>query len=137
MDVRTAHSTADLEALGTVAEVCAEIERMVAPLKVQATTYDELLELLDMLRAKWTDFCPWPFVSEAAAIEFYLAKLDGKKRAELLGITSRHYEDKELAQNWYRTLVRQVHSQYTHRGDDAFIALQKLYKDLTKEDADE
>ena len=109
---------------------------MVAPLKVQAATYDELLALLEMLRAKWTDFCPWPFVSEAAEVEFYLTRLDGKKRAELLGITPRHYEDKELAKNWYRALVRHVHDQYTHRGDKAFIALRKLYKDLTNEDAD-
>jgi hypothetical protein len=54
MEVIAAHSTADLEALGTVAEICAEIERMVAPLKVQAATFDELLALLDVLRDKWS-----------------------------------------------------------------------------------
>jgi hypothetical protein len=50
------------------------------------------------------------FVSEAAALEFYLTKTDGAQRTELLGVSRIHYSSKIAARSWYNDLKSKLTS---------------------------
>lgn len=135
LDVPNADS---LEALGTVAQLRQDLQKIVSPLKVEAETYDDLFEVVQMLKEKWVDAIPGPFVSRRAEAIFYLTKLDGEIRNQLLGLTDQHFVDPALARSWYRSLRQLVHSGRPGGSHEAFIALQKLYSIISFEgDEDE
>lgn len=50
------------------------------------------------------------FVSEEAALIFYLTVLDGKQRNDLLGVKQVHYVDKNKATQWYNSLLAKLHN---------------------------
>lgn len=45
------------------------------------------------------------FITRTAELEFILTQLDGRKRADLLGIEYKHYESKEEAIKWFTALA--------------------------------
>lgn len=49
------------------------------------------------------------FKSKQAEYLFYLTKLEGKQRNNLLGLTDEHYENKEVAKKWYKEIANYVH----------------------------
>lgn len=73
------------------------------------------------------------FKSKQAELLFYLTKLDGKKRNELLELTDEHYENKNLAKKWYQQINKYVHPD---KGGtkEAFIVLKNIYDILVEED---
>lgn len=127
----------DLKSIGTVNEIQLELEEIIFPLKISASCYEDLLTAIEKLREKWTDLTPGPFVSRQAEVIFYLTKLDGKVRNDFLGITDDMYGNNELLKNWYRGLLKYVHSDRIHgenKGDPKpFQNLTKLYEQLTYE----
>ncbi len=73
------------------------------------------------------------FKSKQAELLFYLTKLEGKKRNELLGLTNAHYENKELAKKWYQQINKYAHPD-KGGSKEAFIVLKKIYDILIEED---
>jgi len=67
------------------------------------------------------------FKSKEKEFLFYLTKLDGKQRNILLGITEEHYNDKNLAKQWYRDIAKLVHPDKDGT-NKAFSVLNELYK---------
>ncbi len=128
MKIFSANDIESLEALGTVAELRQQLQEVVSPLKVEAESYDDLLKVIQVLQEKWIDAVPGPFVSRKAEVIFYLTKLEGDQRRQLLGLTEEHFQDAALAKKWFRSLRQLVHSDREGGSDEAFLALQKIYK---------
>ncbi|QET02561.1 hypothetical protein FOB72_11280 [Cupriavidus pauculus] len=131
MDIAKIQTLGALEKLGSVDEIRRQLEPIVQPLRIDAKTYADLLLVVQTLQEKWLDFRPGPFVSRQAELVFYLTKLQGSARNELLGITEAHYRNKKLAKQWFRSISQQVHSD--KGGDDvAFQVLRDLYTVMTE-----
>ncbi|MCW8346026.1 DnaJ domain-containing protein [Vibrio sp. ZSDZ65] len=73
------------------------------------------------------------FKSENDRILFLLLEVDGKRRNQLLGITSEMYEDEEAAKKWYKSLSNKVHPDKNDdpRAAEAFDKLKQLYNKVT------
>lgn len=73
------------------------------------------------------------FKSKQAEYLFYLTKLEGKQRNNLLGLTDEHYENKQLANQWYREIAKYIHPD--KNGDtQAFLELKKIYDVLIEDE---
>lgn len=125
--------------LGTIPEVVANIQALVGPLlKVVAETHEDLLALILLLKEKWVDLIPGPFVRRQDEVVFCLTKLEGKIRNDLLGLTEEHFRDKALAKQWYRGLASIVHEDRLNGDREPFQLLKKLYDQITfVDDADD
>jgi len=73
------------------------------------------------------------FKSKQAEYLFYLTKLEGKQRNDLLGLTDEHYENKELAKKWYRKIAHDIHPD-KGGNNEAFNTLNKIYQILIEEE---
>ena len=73
------------------------------------------------------------FKSDRDRILFLLLEVDGKRRNQLLGITSEMYENKEAAKKWYKSLSIKIHPD-KNPGDpkavEAFSKLKGLYNKI-------
>ena len=72
------------------------------------------------------------FKSKQAEYLFYLTKLEGKQRNNLLGLTDEHYENKEVAKKWYKEIANYVHPDKTGN-KIAFLELKKIYDVLIED----
>lgn len=115
-----------------------DIQKLIFPLKTEASSDEELLSIVEFLKAKWLGFKEGPFVSRQAEFIYYLSQLEGKQRNRAIGITDEHYEDTTIARKWYKEVSQLVHPD---KGGDAtaFNVLRKLYEVMVdvKEDEDE
>ena len=128
----------ELKEFGTIDEIKAKIEEIISPLKISSNSFEELLEVILTLKNKWVDIIEGPFISKKEEYIFYLTELDGKNRIRKLGITDKHYEDKEIARKWYRNIAKIVHPDKNNsKNDEAFKILNELYKIMTDESGDE
>lgn len=73
------------------------------------------------------------FSSKQQELIFYLTQLEGKQRNKLLGIKDEYYEDKKLAQRWYRNIAKYVHPDQGG-SSEAFNTLNKIYEILIEDD---
>jgi hypothetical protein len=73
------------------------------------------------------------FKSKQAEYLFYLTKLEGKQRNNLLGLEDSHYEDKEIAKKWYREIANLVHPD-KGGNNEAFNTLNKIYQILIEDE---
>lgn len=73
------------------------------------------------------------FKSENDRILFLLLEVDGKRRNQLLGITSEMYENEDAAKKWYKSLSNKVHPDKNNdpRAAEAFNKLKQLYNKVT------
>lgn len=133
MKINEIESIEQLKNLGSIGDVQAELEELIKPLKIQASTYEEIYQVVLLLKSKWIDFSAGPFVSETAEYVYYLTKLDGKQRNDALGITDEIYDDKALAKKWYKKIAQKVH-QDKGGSDHAFRVLSEIYKVLVDGD---
>ncbi|MDR3583719.1 MAG: J domain-containing protein [Desulfosporosinus sp.] len=123
--------------LGTLSDITKKLNEIVAPLKIEANTNEELYEVFQCLLEKWSDFKKGPFVDERAEYTFYLTMLEGKQRNKMLGITDEMYDSPELAKQWYRRIVKLVHPDTgIDKTNKAFIVLQQLYEVMTDDSED-
>lgn len=102
-------------------ERCAELEALNAELKT-------LAEKPNVISAK--DYEIDYFKSDLDRILFLLLEVDGKRRNELLGITSEMYENKEAAKKWYKSLSFKIHPDKNPddpRAAEAFDKLKGIY----------
>lgn len=73
------------------------------------------------------------FINEKQKYIFCLNKVDGERRNEYIGLNDQLYEDKLLAKDWYRSIVKVIHPDENAGDDDAeeaFINLTKLYENI-------
>lgn len=102
-------------------ERCTELEDLNAELKT-------LAEKSNLISAK--DYEIDYFKSDLDRILFLLLEVDGKRRNELLGITSEMYENKEVAKKWYKSLSFKIHPDKNPddpRAAEAFDKLKGIY----------
>lgn len=130
MDFSNIETVLDLKECGELKDLVDALSKVVSPFRIEASSYEELLPYVLKLNEKWVDFIDSPFVSRKAELVFYLTKLEGKQRNKALGITDEHYENKETAKKWYRSLSQHVHSDKGGH-DDAFKMLKRLYEVMT------
>lgn len=120
-------SVEDLQNLGSVEALRLEVEQIIAPLKVEASSYEELWKVVQFLQAQWAPCMKGPFVSRKKELIYALNTLEGKKRSQALGITMEHYEDQAKA----KALLRSLRQQLTDKtGTD--LEAEAAFKTLTE-----
>jgi hypothetical protein len=72
------------------------------------------------------------FRSETDRAIFALVEADGRYRKKLLGVTSEHYGDLELAKQWRRDLAKLVHPDKTKHpySEEAMSNLEQMYEEM-------
>lgn len=98
----------ELPKLGSVEDLRLEVERIVAPLKVEASSYEELWKVILALQTHWAPCMKGAFVSRRKELLYALNTLEGKKRNDAIGITKDHYEDVAKAKALLRSLRQQI-----------------------------
>ena len=108
------------------------LEEEIRPLKVEASNYEELFNIILKLRRNWLPYIRGPFTSKQQEYIYYLTKLEGKQRNIALGITDDLYGNKKAAKRWFQKIANQVHPD---KGGDnnAFILAKKLYDVMIEE----
>ena len=100
----------ELKKLGSIENIITTIEEIIKPIKIKATSYEELVEYIKVLQCKWIDFQDNKFFkNEESKYLFCLTEVDGKRRNEAIGLTDDLYDDKEKAKKcrfWFRAVVR-------------------------------
>lgn len=74
------------------------------------------------------------FKTEKDKLFFLLNEVDGKRRNQLLGITSDMYSDERLSKQWFKRMSNKVHpdkNPHDPRATLAFDNLKKLYSLMT------
>lgn len=138
MKISDINSLDDIQEYEKTSNLRQDIQKLVSPLKMEVSTDEDLLSVIQILKKKWVDLLERAFVSEQQELIFYLTKLEGKQRNKALGITDEHYENKDLAKKWKKSLAQKVASD---KGgcDQAMTVLLKIYDALVDdfEDDDE
>lgn len=62
------------------------------------------------------------FKDEASFIEYTLLYMSGEQRTSILGITAKHYSDKELAENWALAIISKISD------EDAINEVLRIYR---------
>lgn len=106
--VATLKSIEQLKNLGSIEALSLDVEKIVAPLKVEASSYEDLWKIVASLQTHWAPCMKGPFVSRRKELIHALNTLEGKKRSQVLGITPEHYEDRAKAKALFRSLRQQV-----------------------------
>ncbi|GAB6107985.1 hypothetical protein [Fusibacter bizertensis] len=137
-EIISAKSKKELEEIGTVAEIVNVINHAIQPLHVSCDNYEKVLHTIKILKEKWLDFKEGPFTSKQKEMVFYLTKLDGNNREKCLGINDEHYENKKIAEKWYKNIAKYVHpDKLSNNETEAFIKLNELYNNLIDYDENE
>lgn len=74
------------------------------------------------------------FKTEKDKLFFLLNEIDGKRRNQLLGITSAMYSDEQLSKQWFKRMSNKVHPDKNPNDPRAAVAfdnLKKLYSLMT------
>ncbi len=133
---KNVESLDDVKKLGTEQEIIDRLNKFLKPLKVDASSYKEILEVIKSLKEKHTDFIDGFFKSKQYEYIFYLTKLEGSQRNNLLNVSEEFYDNKALAKKWYKNISKFVHPD--KNGDaDAFNKLTELYNDMIEDLGDE
>lgn len=130
--IRQANTAQELQTIGKIEDITDTINIDIKPLKITASSYDELFKNIETLNSKWVSWIDGPFKSEQDKYIFFLTKLEGKQRNQLLGIENKHYEDKNTAKSWYRSICKYVHPD-KNGSKEAFSELTKLYENLIED----
>lgn len=74
------------------------------------------------------------FKDEATKYVFYLVELTGSSQLELLGIGYIHYDNKVVADNWYKKIIKIIQPCVGKhpKAMEAVQTLEELYKGMTK-----
>lgn len=101
-------SVEELQKQGSVETLRLKIEKIIAPLKVEASSYEDLWKIIESLQTHWAPCMKGPFVSRRKELLHALNTLEGKNRSQALGITQEHYEDLAKAKALFRSLRQQI-----------------------------
>ena len=70
------------------------------------------------------------FKSKSSMYLFALLETTGKIQLDLLGITYNHYNNENLANNWYKNIKREIINTEFINLDEAIKNLDKLYSGM-------
>ena len=70
------------------------------------------------------------FINESVEVIYYLTQLDGKARADKLGIQMKHYASKKQANIWHDKLLNKIKNSEHELKDEAIEKLEHLYKEM-------
>lgn len=131
IDFESINTIEDIKSYGSEKEWTDFLNGIVAPMKVEVGSFQDVLNVVETLKSKWVPIMRGCFVSKKAEYIFYLTKLEGKQRNKLLGITDEMYENKEIAKSWYKNIAKLVHPD-SNSGDEnkAFLVLKELYDNI-------
>ena len=129
MKISEINSLDDIQEYRKSSDLMRDLQKLVFPLKFEASTDEELLAVIKILKNKWADLMIGPFISEQQEYIFYLTKLEGKHRNKALGLTDKHYDDKSLAKKWKKSLAQKVASD-KGGSDEALKVLFRIYDAL-------
>lgn len=131
IDFESINTIEDIKNYGSEKEWIDLLNGIVAPMKVNIRSFQDVLSIVELLKSKWAPMMQGCFVSKKAEYIFYLTKLEGKQRNKLLGISDEMYENKELAKSWYKNIAKSVHPD-SNNGDEskAFLVLKELYDNM-------
>lgn len=142
-DIAKVNSLNDLKELGSFSDVVQVINKEIYPMRVSASSYEELLECVETLRKNWLPFHNGFFINKRKEYIYYLLEHDGEKRENLLGINDKIYSDPKEAKRWYKKMAQVIRADLgdCDNAKKAFHKLQEIYEDLTDDaafgDADE
>lgn len=102
------NSADDLPELGSVETLRLKVEKIIAPLKVEASSYEELWTVVQSLQAHWAPCMKSSFVSRRKELLYAINTLEGRQRNQALGITPEHYKDQTKAKVLLRSLRQQI-----------------------------
>ena len=130
----------DLKKYGSFKEVKAQLEALLHLPKIVAKGWAELYAVIEKQpKAKEepvvvASYESLYFKDEVCEIIFYLLGLEGEVRLKKLGITNRHYKDKEQANEWKMQLIKKIHPDQSKHpmAEEATKELNKLYGSMIK-----
>ena len=70
------------------------------------------------------------FKNEETRYIFYLVALEGKLQMDFLSINKNHYENKEIAKNWYEETKKMIKDSKHPKLEEAIKNLNKLYRGM-------
>ena len=117
-----------LKEVSAINDIIIAIEKEIYPLKVNATTYEDLFGVIKKLRNHWDTFQEDVyFRNKSLRYIFALNYMEGKKRNEIIGLTNELYDDECKAKNWYKSIIKIIHPDINQdQKDDAEKAMTKL-----------
>lgn len=133
-------SLESLKKYGSFKEVREKVKEVLKIPKITAKGWVELYAVLEVNRTIQVKMptvekynSPY-FKDEESEMIFYLLELEGDTRLKKLGITNRHYKDKEQANMWKNQIIKKIHpDQSTHpQSEGATKELNKLYGSMIK-----
>lgn len=97
----------DLKKVGSIDDIINIIEDFIKPIKINATSYEELFEYTSFLQNKLKeDSEDIYFKNNRSKYLFCLTQVDGEKRNVVIGLTDDLYENKDKANEWYKKIVK-------------------------------
>ena len=74
------------------------------------------------------------FLSDEHEYIFILNKLDGEQRKKLLNVTSIHYIDKKIANEWRKRIIQKIHPDkcMVFGAEEACAVLDRMHKDMIR-----
>ena len=72
------------------------------------------------------------FYSEVDRYIFALTELDGKNRQKILGISSLHYSNKEIAKKWKKDMAKKIHPDICNhpKSKEAWEKMDQIYNEM-------
>ena len=121
-------SEEQLKCIAPLSDLISAIEKEISPLSIHVTTYEELYEIVIVLKKHWNTFQDDVyFQSESARYIFALTHMEGKKRNEIIALTNELYGDEHKAKVWYKSVVKRIHPDVNQPNqEDAEKAMEKL-----------
>lgn len=136
-DLKKVSTQEELEEIASLNDIISFIEKEIKPLRINATTFQELYEVILILEKHWDSFQDDTyFKNESSRYIFALTKMDGSKRNEILKLNDDIYEDEKKAKEWYRMIAKKIHPDSNPRNQtdatNAMNILKHIYKRIQK-----
>lgn len=138
--IKNIDTAGELKEIGTVEDIVNQINKVINPMKINSSSYDDLYQKIKILKEKCTDFSKEEFFqNERKKYLFCLTKVEGEKRNEFIGLTNNLYDDSEAAKKWYYKISKILRADvnFDETTAEAFNNLNGLYNiilDAFKED---
>jgi hypothetical protein len=130
-DLKTIETIDQLNKLETVEKIAEIINAEICPLKINPTSYEDILDVINKLKVNWIKLSEIKVFDEMTKYVFYLTELEGEQRNKKIGIVEDMYSDEKKAKAWYRRLSKIVHPDKNNgEGDVAFKILSEIYNVL-------
>lgn len=125
----------DLERIGSYETIKNEIEcDFDKTIEVKAGNLHVLFKTIEKIKKIFYKEKDEFFCSETKKFIFALTELDGKNRQKILEVTSLHYKNKDIADQWKKKIASKIHEDRCKlpKAKDAWDVLMEMYKEMVK-----